>query len=237
MIWSGYRPSDDPCEYGYFIPGNMFAVVILKFLEEIFSVIVPDDVLLEKAEKLRLEISDGISRYGVVKHPEYGQMYAYETDGLGNVNLMDDANVPSLLAIPYIGYTNMNDEIYGNTRRYVLSKGNRYYFEGKYLKGIGSPHTPHNHVWPISLEIQALTSDNEAEIKDILEQLRCKELGEELLISKSMLKSGERVFLDDFTVDMLEEGLKVKVTVVDNDGADFISSVLGQSGPDLFEHI
>ena len=35
MTWSGFRPSDDACAYGYLIPSNMFAVVVLGYLAEI----------------------------------------------------------------------------------------------------------------------------------------------------------------------------------------------------------
>jgi meiotically up-regulated gene 157 (Mug157) protein len=48
----------------------------------------------------------------------------------------------------------------------MLSFENPYYFEGKVLKGIGSPHTPKDRVWPLSLIIRALTSEDKAEIQE-----------------------------------------------------------------------
>ncbi len=62
---------------------------------------------------------------------------------------------------------------------------------------------------------------------DLLAQLRDQELGSELLISRSMLKSGEELFLDDYTLGALESGLGRKVTIVENDGEDLIKKILG----------
>lgn len=181
MIWSGYRPSDDACKYGYFIPGNMFAVVILKQLEEIFTDIVPDESIVKKASALRAEIQEGIDKYAVYDHPEFGKMYTYEVDGLGNRFFMDDANVPSLLSLPYLGYCDTDDEIYQNTRKYVLSRENPYYFEGSVLRGVGSPHTPDGYVWHIGVIMQALTSNNKEEIAKCLELVLNSDAGKCLM--------------------------------------------------------
>ena len=121
MTWSGFRPSDDACQYGYLIPANMFAWVVLAYVQEIAQAQYQDDFLCQKAEKLRKKIKKGIEAYAVVEHPDFGPVYAYEVDGLGHVNLMDDANVPSLLSIPYLGYTSVQDPIYQNTRKMILS--------------------------------------------------------------------------------------------------------------------
>lgn len=171
MTWSGFRPSDDSCVYGYLVPANMFAVVVLGYISEIAEEIYKDEELKEKAEKLRSEISDGIEKYALVKGSDGKGFYAYETDGRGNYNLMDDANVPSLLSLPYLGYCSADDEIYRNTRSFILSKANPYYFEGKTAKGIGSPHTPKNHIWPIALSMQGLTSDSKDEMLSIIRTL------------------------------------------------------------------
>lgn len=171
MTWSGFRPSDDACEYGYLIPSNMMAVVALKYA----SIMVEDGykhtMLAKKCLELANEIDDGIQAYGIVEHPKYGKIYAYETDGMSNYNLMDDANSPSLLSIPYIGYRSADDEIYQNTRKFILSEDNPYYFKGKCAKGIGSPHTPNNYIWHISLIMQILTSTDEKEIEECLDTI------------------------------------------------------------------
>ncbi|MBU5348759.1 glycoside hydrolase family 125 protein [Paenibacillus lautus] len=163
MTWSGFRPSDDACAYGYLIPSNMFAVVVLGYLAEICREVLRDSELEAEAEKLADEIRHGIASYGVVDHPEYGNIYAYETDGMGNHLLMDDANVPSLLSIPYLGYTSADDPVYQNTRRFVLSRANPYYYQGTAAAGVGSPHTPDRYIWPIALAIQGLTTTDREE--------------------------------------------------------------------------
>ena len=171
MTWSGFRPSDDACTYHYLIPSQMYAVVVLGYLAEIAREIYSDEAMALRAEKLAAEIDEGIQKFGIVEHPKYGKMYAYETDGLGNYNLMDDANVPSLLSAPYLGYCSADDPIYKNTRRFILSEENPYYFSGSKLHGIGSPHTDHGYVWPISLALQGLTSDDPAEIEEVLDMM------------------------------------------------------------------
>ncbi len=171
LVWSGYRPSDDPCEYGYLIPGNMFVSCIMKELVSLGEVTGIDEETKKRMITLADSIDRAIAEYGTVDHPVYGKVYAYEVDGLGGVNLMDDANVPSLLSIPYIGYVGADDPIYQNTRRFILSKDNPYYFSGKCITGVGSPHTPENYVWPISLMIQGLTSQSEEEINEVLRML------------------------------------------------------------------
>ncbi len=168
MTWSGFRPSDDSCVFGYLIPSNMFAVVVLGYAEKIFREIYQDEAAAERSAILKEEIDNGIQTYGTIHHPQFGKMYAYETDGFGNHLLMDDANVPSLLSIPYLGYTTADDPIYINTRNFVLSKANPYYSEGKYARGIGSPHTPAGYIWHIGLTMQGLTSIDPKEIADIL---------------------------------------------------------------------
>ncbi|MGM7723575.1 glycoside hydrolase family 125 protein [Metabacillus sp. Hm71] len=169
MTWSGFRPSDDACKYGYLIPANMFAVVVLKQLKEIAEEVLNDKNLAETAFELANEIDHGIQQFGKVEHPIYGTIYAYETDGLGNYNLMDDANVPSLLSLPYLGYCDINDPIYQNTRKFILSSENPYYYQGKVAKGIGSPHTPKHYIWHIALAIQGMTALTNEEKEEILD--------------------------------------------------------------------
>lgn len=168
MTWSAFRPSDDACQYHYLIPANMFAVVVLRYVQEIAAEVYDDGALEKAAKQLGDEINEGIRRFGIVNHPQFGEIYAYETDGQGRYNLMDDANVPSLLSIPYIGYASADDPVYQNTRRFILSPDNPYYYTGKAARGIGSPHTPAGYIWPISLVMQALTSNDDTEVADLL---------------------------------------------------------------------
>lgn len=163
MTWSGFRPSDDACRYGYLIPANMFAVVVLRYIAEIAREALQMEQLATRAETLLGEIDEGIRAYGVAEHPSFGRMYAYEVDGLGGQLLMDDANVPSLLAIPYFGYASQDDELYINTRKFVLSASNPYFYQGQAAEGVGSPHTPQHYIWPISIAIRGLTTEDQAE--------------------------------------------------------------------------
>jgi meiotically up-regulated gene 157 (Mug157) protein len=144
MSWTGFRPSDDECLYGYLVPANMFAIVALGYVAELATVVWDNDGLAEQARKLAEEMDQGIKDHAIVDHPKYGKMYAFEVDGLGRANLMDDANVPSLLSIPYLGYT-YDPEIYANTRRFIFSPDNPTYHKGTNaltgdVEGYGSPH-------------------------------------------------------------------------------------------------
>ncbi len=181
LTWSGFRPSDDSCTYNYLIPANMMAVCALRMLETILREQYKDEAAAREAQALAAEINAAIGKYAVVRHPVFGDIYAYEVDGLGHTNLMDDANSPSLLAIPYLGYAVKDDPIYLNTRRFVLSKENPYYYEGKLARGIGSPHTRPGYVWHIGLLMQALTSNDREEILSLLEMLSNTHNGEYLM--------------------------------------------------------
>lgn len=177
MTWSGFRPSDDACVYGYLIPSNMFAVVALGYLAEIVASQGGDPALRDDAMRLREQIAAGIRAHGTLTHPVYGTIYAYEADGLGHHTLMDDANVPSLLSLPYLGYCAADDPIYLNTRRWILSRENPYYYSGTAAAGVGSPHTPPRYIWPIALAVQGLTSLDRAEQERILETLERSDAG------------------------------------------------------------
>lgn len=147
LVWSGFRPSDDRCAYGFHVPGNMFLTVALRQLAEL----VPD--ISGSALALRAEVAEGLRA-----HATTGEgIWAYEVDGFGNALTMDDANVPSLLALPLLGYCRREDPTYLATRAFILSAANPYYVSGKHASGIGSPHTPPGHVWPISIAVAALT--------------------------------------------------------------------------------
>jgi uncharacterized protein len=171
MTWSGFRPSDDRCVYGYLIPANMMAVKGLSFAEEICLEVYKNEEFAGIIHKLASEIREGIEKFGIVNHPHYGRIYAYETDGKGNYLFMDDANSPSLLSIPYLEYKGVFDEVYQNTRAFILSNNNPYYYSGKYAKGVGSPHTPEGYIWHIGLIMQALTSVNREEILECLNMI------------------------------------------------------------------
>lgn len=171
MVWSGFRPSDDACTYGYFIPGNMFIKSVLKKNLEMLPNKKDYSDLKNSMVTMIKEISVGIEKYGVITTSTGTQVYAYEVDGFGNQLFMDDANTPSLMALPFLDTALYGDELYLNTREWCLSENNPYYFSGKYVAGVGSPHTPENFVWPMSLAIEGLTSQNEVLIKGQIDKI------------------------------------------------------------------
>ncbi len=177
MTWSGFRPSDDGCGYGYLTASEMFAVVVLGYMAEMLEKVCNNAELAAECRALQKEINDGIQAYCVVEHEKYGKIYACETDGMGNYSFFDDANIPSLLSIPYIGYAPADDPIYQNTRRFLLSRDNPYYFEGTYAKGIGSRHTPDGYIWHMALVMQGMTSTSREEKRALLDIIPATDAG------------------------------------------------------------
>lgn len=181
MIWTGFRPSDDACYYNFLIPSEMFAVVALGDMAEIERSVYHNVVKANEDTSLRDEVQRGIQTYGLVLVPKYGYIYAYEVDGLGHAILTDDANIPSLLSAPYIGYTVPSDRYYQNTRRFLLSQDNPSFYQGQIARGIGSFHTPDHWVWPLALIMQGLTATSGSEKQDVLNQLLASDPGDHLL--------------------------------------------------------
>jgi len=131
-----------------------------------------DNALSTELLALAKEVEAAIQQHGVVTHPKYGKIYAFEVDGFGGAYMMDDSNVPSLLSLPYLGAIDKNDPVYQNTRKFVLSADNPYYFIGKAGEGIGGPHAGQDMIWPMSLSIRALTSEDKDEIKYCIDTLQ-----------------------------------------------------------------
>jgi uncharacterized protein len=171
LICSLFRPSDDATLFSFLIPSNFFAVVSLKQAAEMVSRISNDKVITEKLSSLALEVENALHEYAIVEHKLFGKVYAYEVNGFGSYNLMDDANVPSLLSLPYLGAVKASDAIYQNTRKLVLSRYNPFFYKGRAGEGIGGPHVGADMVWPISIIMRGLTSDNDKEIKYCLQLL------------------------------------------------------------------
>ncbi|HKW45663.1 MAG TPA: glycoside hydrolase family 125 protein, partial [Candidatus Eremiobacteraceae bacterium] len=169
LIWSAYRPSDDPVTYNFNVPENAFAAVTLRDMAHTFSTVYNDDDNAGRALIMAQQIEAAIGRLAVMP-TGYGRMYAYEIDGLGHAKFMDDANMPSLLSMPLTGFV-YDAQAYKNTRAFVLSPGNPYYYHGRYAEGVGSPHTPANFVWPMSLVVQYRTATGEPERGKVVREL------------------------------------------------------------------
>ena len=154
MTWSGFRPSDDACKYGYHIPSNLFAAESLGRVMEMYPA-------MGDVSTLRDDILRGVETYGTWQDGDV-RRYCYEVDGLGNCNKMDDANVPSLLSIPYLN-TVYDREVWQHTYEWIWSPENPYFFEGKAAEGIGSPHTPKDYIWPMSMIMRGLVDASQCE--------------------------------------------------------------------------
>jgi hypothetical protein len=181
MVWTAFRPSDDPVRYHFNIPVNMFASVVMRDLTTVARDVWHDDRMANNAWGLSIEIQRGIEQYGTLELAPFGRIYAYEVDGRGHANVMDDANIPSLLSIPYFGYLPKNNSLYLATRRFALSDRNPYFFHGKYASGIGSPHTPHGYIWPLALCVQALTATDDREVDQVFGWIAVSDVGDHRL--------------------------------------------------------
>lgn len=177
MIWSGFRPSDDRCHFNYNIPANAMAAQGLRALAEVASAVVGDAATAETASRLESEMRVAIQKHGVARTTDGEIVWAYEVDGLGHAIAMDDANLPSLLSLPYYGFLDAGDALYVTTRARMLSPKNPFYFSGSMIRGIGSPHTPKDMVWPLSLITQALTSTTPADFDFALKNLIASDFG------------------------------------------------------------
>ncbi len=171
LIASAFRPSDDATTFQFLVPSNFFAVSSLREAAEILTKVKKNTALATKCTALASEVEIALKKYAVNNHPVYGKIYAFEVDGFGNQLLMDDANVPSLLAMGYLDANRMKDPIYLNTRRFVWSASNPYFFKGTAGEGIGGPHIGYDMIWPMSIMMKAFTSKNDVEIKKCLQML------------------------------------------------------------------
>jgi meiotically up-regulated gene 157 (Mug157) protein len=171
LVHSGFRPSDDACIYPLLVPSNLFAVTSLRQLAEI-AVALSDSALQAQSLALADEVAAAARRHAVVRHPVHGMVWAYEVDGFGNALFMDDANVPGLLALPYLGCCDPREPTYLRTRALVLSPDNPYFFRGRAGEGIGGPHVGLGRIWPLAVTMRALTSSDDGEIRSCLRTLR-----------------------------------------------------------------
>ena len=172
LIHSMFRPSDDSTFYPYLVSSNMFVVVSLRQLSEIFSTILNDKVFSAECLQLADEVDGALKQYAIAEHPVVGKIFPLEIDGFGNALCMDDANVPNILSLPYLGYCKNGDLVYKNSRKFSLSHNNPWFNEGKFAKGIGGPHVGEKKIWPLGLVMQALTSNDDNEILYCLTTLK-----------------------------------------------------------------
>ena len=177
LIASSFRPSDDATQFDFLVPSNFFAVSAFRKAAEILRSVNHERRLAKRCEALADEVAAALQKYAVVDHPEFGKIYAFEVDGFGNAYLMDDANVPSLLSLAYLIPEMADDPIYQNTRRFVWSESNPYFWRGKAGEGIGGPHIGTEVIWPMSIMMKAFTATDDKEIRECILQLRNTDAG------------------------------------------------------------
>lgn len=178
LIASVFRPSDDRTSLPFLVPSNFMAVSSLRKAADILEKVNAKNSSLNDlsarqsplsmaidCRTLADEVEQALKQYAIVDHPKYGKIYAFEVDGFGNRLLMDDANVPSLLGMGYLGDVPLDDPIYQNTRRFVWSEDNPWFFRGKAGEGIGGPHIGYDMVWPMSIMMKCFTSQDDDEIR------------------------------------------------------------------------
>jgi meiotically up-regulated gene 157 (Mug157) protein len=189
LIHSMFRPSDDATIYPFLIPSNLFALSSLRNLRTLLQTLGIGKELDGPAFALETDLVNALNEHAIVSHPVYGEVFAYEADGFGNHTLMDDANVPSLLALPYLQSIHFTGDlsvlntdkrgymVYQNTRRMLWSETNPFFFRGKAGEGIGGPHAGLDMVWPISIIVRGLTSHDSQEVVACLKLLQHSHAG------------------------------------------------------------
>ncbi|UOQ69790.1 glycoside hydrolase family 125 protein [Hymenobacter volaticus] len=177
LICSAFRPSDDATLYSFLVPSNFFAVVSLRQASEMMTSLAKDTTTAQELTALASEVEAALRKHAIVNHPQHGKIYAYEVDGFGSQVLMDDANVPSLVSLPYLGAVPITDPVYQNTRKFLLSQDNPFFFKGKAAEGIGGPHVGQDMIWPIAIVTRGLTSTNDAEIRACVQSLKSTHAG------------------------------------------------------------
>ncbi len=172
LVVSAFRPSDDATVFQFLIPSNYFLVTSMRQLAEMVETLYNDTSFKSECLALADQVEAAIEKYALAEHLDFGTMMSYEVDGFGNRLYMDDANIPSLLALPYLGCIDQNDPLYQNTRHFVLSTHNPYFYKGTAAEGIGGPHTGwHDQIWPMSIIMRAMTSTDDKEIKTCIDML------------------------------------------------------------------
>ena len=177
LICSMFRPSDDATIFPFLVPSNFFAVVSLKNAADMVQSIRKNNTLANECLQLANEVESALHQYAIINHDKFGKIFAYEINGFGSFNLMDDANVPSLLSLPYLNAANQSDAVYINTRKFVLSQDNPFFFKGSAGEGIGGPHAGMDRIWPLSIIMRGLTSTDQNEIKKCILMLKGSNAG------------------------------------------------------------
>ena len=225
LIASAFRPSDDATTFEFLIPSNFMAASSLRKAAEILADVNNDYSMAGECMSLALEVEMALKEHAVYEHPEFGKIYAYEVDGFGSMFLMDDANVPSLLAMSYLGDVSSDDPIYRNTRRFVWSEGNPYFHRGAAGEGIGGPHIMSDVIWPMSIMMKAFTSDDDDEIRDCICQLMTTDAGTGFM-HESFYKHDSEVFTREWFAWQNTLFGELILKIIDDGRLDVLNSII-----------
>lgn len=225
LIASAFRPSDDATTFEFLVPSNFMAVSSLRKAGEILESVCGREDMAKECYALADEVNAALKQHAVVEHPVFGKIYAFEVDGFGNSFIMDDANVPSLLAMAYLGDVAKDDPIYQNTRKFVWSKYNPYFFSGKAGEGIGGPHIGVEAIWPMSIMMKAFTSDNDDEIRDCILQLMRTDAGTGFM-HESFNKDNSEVFTREWFAWQNTLFGELIVKLIDDGRLDVLNSII-----------
>lgn len=224
LIVSSFRPSDDATTLQFLVPSNFFAVSSLRKAAEILDEVNKRSDLSAQCRELADEVDKALKEYAVYDHPEFGRIYAFEVDGFGNSLLMDDSNAPSLLSLPYLTDVALDDPIYQNTRRFVWSDNNPYFFSGTAGEGIGGPHVGYDMVWPMSIIMKAFTSTDDAEIAACVKALMDTDAGTGF-IHESFNKNDASKYTRDWFAWQNTLFGELILTLIDNGKLDLLNSI------------
>lgn len=170
LIRSSFRPSDDWTIFQFLIPSNMMFSSLLEPCSEIASKIGESD-LAKRMSDLSSSLRTAIQNYAIFSSSKYRDIYAYEVTGYMDQNFMDDANIPGLLSAPVYGFLDIDDQVYQSTRKFLLSADNPYYMHGPVISAIGGPHDGPGYAWPMASIVRILTSNDDHEITQQLQEL------------------------------------------------------------------
>ena len=225
LIASAFRPSDDATTFEFLVPSNFMAVSSLRKAAEILTVVNGEVELAAECTALADEVAYALKEHAVYDHPEFGKIYAYEVDGFGSHFLMDDANVPSLLAMSYLGDVPADDPVYVNTRKFVWSEANPYFHRGFAGEGIGGPHIGVDVIWPMSIMMKAFTSDNDDEIRECICQLMTTDSGTGF-IHESFHKDNSEVYTREWFAWQNTLFGELILKIVDDGRLDVLNSII-----------
>ncbi|KAI0921582.1 hypothetical protein AcW1_004489 [Taiwanofungus camphoratus] len=163
LVGTSHRPSDDQSIFAFLTPANAMLTVELDYLADILESAGQAGTVSQLARQYSRIITDAIWNSTLVNG-----RFAYETNGFGGVYMMDDANVPSLLSLPYLGFLNKTHPAYVATNKMLMSRANPYYVVGKNFSGIGGPHEDAWNPWPMALVSAIYGTDDDDEIMSYL---------------------------------------------------------------------